>query len=235
MLSDDEQLPENSAAAPRVSVPKWPFFVVDAILVLAALAVWSSSGGLSTSQLFFCLGSVGLGAIIFAVPYALENFSPASWKIMADDSTGSDSDHSTTEDGNKWDRQARAAAEAVEHAVRANAALESSARRFDARFAPLVEVQQNLVAVAAELREAAAGRETAANGGAMAVQREFERLRKEQAEKFKTTEEKIAALGDTLAVLAGHLKTLSARPGPTAQAPVQARAQAPAPVRVEEV
>jgi len=235
MLSDDEQLPENSAAAPRVSVPKWPFFVVDAILVLAALAVWSSSGGLSTSQLFFCLGSVGLGAIIFAVPYALENFSPASWNIMADDSTGSDSDHSTTEDGNKWERQARAAAEAVEHAVRANAALESSARRFDARFAPLVEVQQNLVAVAAELREAAAGRETAANGGAMAVQREFERLRKEQAEKFKTTEEKIAALGDTLAVLAGHLKTLSARPGPTAQAPVQARAQAPAPVRVEEV
>jgi len=157
---------------------------------------------------------------------------------MANDSAKTKSPNADATIGNEWHRQAQAAAEAVEHAVRANAALESSARRFDARFAPLAEVQQSLTAVATELREVAKTRESAVAGETQAVQREFDRLRKEQAEKFKITEEKIAALGETLTVLAGYLKTLTARPGPMSESavetPVRVRAKATVPARVEE-
>jgi len=228
---------ENTSADAGRSIAKWPFILADAVLVLVALAISSSSAALSTGQLLFCLGSVGLGAIFFATPFVLEKFPLATWGFAAGNSSEAESGHSATDAPGEWGRQARAAAEAVEHAVRANAALESSARRFDARFAPLVEVHQGLTAVVAELREAATARSTAAAGEAQAVQREFDRLRKEQAEKFKLTEEKIAVLGETLAVLAGHLKTLSAQPGPvatTAETPVRVRAKATVPTRVEE-
>jgi len=234
MLSDDLQPMEDTAAVPRRSLPKWPFLLADAVLVIAALAIWGMSDGLNSGQLFFCLGSVGLGAIIFVTPYVLEKYSPAAWNFMANDSTESRTGQLNVEEGNDWRRQARAAAEAVEHAVRANAALESSARRFDARFAPLVEVQQSLVAVAAELREAAAGRETAAAGETLVIQREFERLRREQAEKFKTAEEKITALGEALAVLTGQLKNLPAPQSPATESAPRVRARSTAPARIEE-
>jgi len=215
MLSADDESLENISAAPRHSVPKWPFLLGDAVLVIAALAVWFSSDGLSTTGLFFCLGSVVMGALIFVTPYALESFPPASWRIFAGDSAGSDPDGLSADGAGEWRRQARAAAEAVEHAARANAALESSARRFDSRFAPLVEVHQSLTAVVAEMREAATARAATTASETLALQREFERLRKEQAEKFKAAEEKIAALSETLAVLAAQPKLPIARHVPT--------------------
>jgi hypothetical protein len=152
--------------------------------------------------------------------------------------------NSTSGSEGEWRRQAQAAAEAVEHAARANAALENSARRFDARFAPMVEVHKDLEAAVAELREATATRASALAGEAQATTREFERLRKDQAEKFKTTETKITALEDTLGLIAAHLRTLSAPVAPTpvtvVEAPTKvrvreaARVEVPAPAPVEE-
>jgi hypothetical protein len=243
MLSADEPQPENVSPANRPSLPKWPFVIGDAILVFAALAVWASTDKLGTAQLLFCLGSIGLGAVIFVFPYVFENISSGSGNFLMGDSPSADVAGGMIAGENEWRRQARAAAEAVEHAARANAALESSARRFDARFAPLVEIHQSLTAVVAELREAAAARATASAGETLAIQREFERLRKEQAEKFKATEEKVAALGETLALLAGHLKSLPPRPAPLAtsiEAPARlhdsstVRIQKPSAVRAEE-
>jgi len=144
---------------------------------------------------------------------------------------------SATDNRSTWQQQAQMAAEAVENAVRANAALESCARRIDGRIAPLVEVQQQLATVAAELRELAMAREKSVAGENQSVQREFERLRKEQAEKFKATEERIGALGDTLAILSGQLKTLSVRsnsvPDQTAS-PARTQNKAATLVNVEE-
>ncbi len=217
LYADDQQL-ENVSTAPRRFVPKWPFLLGDVLLVVAALAVSSSAVALTTTQVLFCLGAVGLGAVIFVLPYVLESIPAGSGSFFASDPAESESAGSIPAAESEWRRQARAAAEAVEHAARANAALESSARRFDARFAPLVEVHQSLTAVVADLREATATRTSAVAGESLAIQREFERLRKEQAEKFKATEEKIAVLGETLAVLSGHLKTLSTRPAPSPRA-----------------
>jgi hypothetical protein len=224
MLSDDDHQPQNVSTSSNRTVPKWPFLLGDVVLVIVALAISSSSGGLSTLQLFFCLGSVSLGAIIFVTPYVLENFPAAAGSIFANDV---DQAGSAPSGESEWRRQARAAAEAVEHAARANAALEGSARRFDARFAPLAEVHQSLTAVVAELREATAIRASASAAEAQSVQREFERLRKEQAEKFKTAEEKIAELNEAIAILAGHIKTLSARATPADNSgPASARSPA---------
>jgi len=169
MLSDDVPLRDDTMAASGRFVPKWPFLLGDAFLVCAALVVWSTPDGLSFDQLLFCLGSVALGTVVFAAPYVLEKYPLSSWKGTPTNSKESNFGDSPAESASGWHRQARAAAEAVEHAVRANAALESSARRIDARFAPLVEVQQSLVAVAAELRAIAAERATAAEGETLAV------------------------------------------------------------------
>jgi hypothetical protein len=236
MPSDDDAQFENTPASTRPPVPKLPFLLADAALVGTALMISSATDGLSTLQLFFCLGLVVFGAIIFATPYVLERFPAINWNFFAGNDSTSGQSGTAANAESEWQRQARAAAEAIEHAVRANAALESSARRFDARFAPLVEVQQGLAVVLAELREAAAARTSEAEGGALAVQREFERMRKEQAEKFKVTEEKIAALGETLTIFAVHLKAISTRPGlvaEQAEAP-RPRAKASAPIVKEE-
>ncbi len=204
------------------------------MLVLVALALFATAGTLSEAQMLFCLGSVALGGVLLATPYALEAFPPAAWGIFSGTTRAGAGGAGSSPDG-ELRRQTRAAAEAVEHAARANAALEASARRIDARFAPLMEIQKNLEAVAAELREAVTARQTAAAGEAQALQKDFDRLRKEQAEKFKTTETKIIALEETLTVIASHLKTLAAKPEPAAAAaPARSRRPetAPEPVAV---
>ncbi|HVU39210.1 MAG TPA: hypothetical protein VHC95_12825 [Opitutales bacterium] len=226
--------PDSSASEPSSSVrpliPKWPFIVGDAMLVLVALALFATAGTLSEAQMLFCLGSVALGGVLLATPYALEAFPPAAWGIFSGTTRAGAGGAGSSPDG-ELRRQTRAAAEAVEHAARANAALEASARRIDARFAPLMEIQKNLEAVAAELREAVTARQTAAAGEAQALQKDFDRLRKEQAEKFKTTETKIIALEETLTVIASHLKILAAKPEPAAAA-APARSRRPEPVAV---
>jgi len=239
LTAPDSNSSEPSSSA-RPAIAKWPFILGDIVLVLVALAMSSTAGTLSEMQMLFCLGAVGLGGILLATPFALEAFPPATWQIFS----GHSRSRASTPDGlteGELRRQARAAAEAVEHAARANAALETSARRFDARFAPLVEVQKSLEAVAAELREAATVRQSVAGNEAQAVQREFDRLRKEQAEKFKTAEAKIIALEETLGVIVSHLKTIAARPASTAiaadapapTASARKPAKPPAPVAVE--
>lgn len=237
--------PDSSRSEPpspaRPSIPKWPFILADAVLVLVALAMSSTAGAFGETQMLFCLGAVSLGGVLLVTPFALEAFPPMTWSLFSGRSSarGSGPDGLTE---TELRRQARAAAEAVEHAARANAALETSARRFDARFAPLAEVQKGLEAAVAELREATATRQTAAAGEAQAIQKEFDRLRKDQAEKFKAAETKITALEEALAVVSSHLKTLAERPAvalPSATAPVAAAAPArvrhkqPAPVAVE--
>ncbi len=225
MLSVDDSHP---VPATRLAVPKWPFFVADATLLAVALGVWMTGGAVGVLPQLFCLGSVALGAVIMVTPFALEAFPPGSWRILAGGGAGGGS--AVGAEG-EWRRQAQAAAEAVEHAARANAALENSARRFDARFAPLMEVHKGLEAAVAELREATAARAAAVADEAQATTREFERLRKDQAEKFKTTESKITALEDTLGLLAAHIRPLSA---PSPSAPV-ASVPVSAPARVREV
>jgi len=237
MLSDHDPNLSAASSVHRPSIPKWPFVLGNIVLVLVALAVWTTALTLTIGQMMFCLGAVALGAVMSIIPFALEALPlgrPRSFSNGAPagetPATGGESD---------WRRQSRAATEAVEHAARANAALENSARRFDARFAPLVEIHKNLEAVAAELREAAAARQTAVAGEAQAMQREFERLRKEQAEKFKTAETKIAAMEETLGRIAAHWQTLAQRPAPAPlpvaeAAPAKIRSRQPAPVRVEE-
>jgi len=234
-IADDHRF-ENTAPANRPAIAQWPFIVGDVILVASALTMWATAGTLSVAQMFFCLGAVGLGAGLFAIPYVLDYF-PAAAKLFTMGNAGADDSAPLPPEEGDLRRQIRAATEAVEHAARANAALESSARRFDARFAPLVEIHKNLETVVNELREAAASRAAITVDEAKATTREFDRLRKEQAEKFKTTEEKIAALSDTLAVLAANVKALSIRPAPVtagAESPVRTRAKVSAPVRVEE-
>jgi hypothetical protein len=242
----DSSASESSSPA-RPSIPKWPFIIADAVLILVALALSSTATVLSEMQMVFCLGAVGLGGILLVTPFALEVFPPMNWSIFS----GRASARGAGPDGlteSELRRQARAAAEAVEHAARANAALETSARRFDARFAPLAEVQKGLEAAVAELREATTARQAATGAEAQAVQREFDRLRKDHAEKFKATEMKITALEETLAVIASHLKTLAERPAVVASAasapvaaparprhkPAPVAAESPAPVPVEE-
>jgi hypothetical protein len=225
MLSLDDSRP---APATRLAVPKWPFMVADATLLAVALGVWMTGGAAGALPQLFCLGAVALGAVIMVTPFALEAFPPGSWRMLAGGGAGGGA---VSGSEGEWRRQAQAAAEAVEHAARANAALENSARRFDARFAPLVEVHQGLAAAVAELREATAARAAAVAGEAQATTREFERLRKDQAEKFKTTEAKITPLEDTLGLIAAHIRTRSTPPVPASAGP----APAPAPARVREV
>ncbi len=228
----------ETASVARPSVPKWPFMLADAVLVLVALALSSTAGPFGEVQMLFCLGAVGLGGVLLVTPFALEAFPPMTWSLFAKrtPARGAGPDGLTE---SELRRQARAAAEAVEHAARANAALETSARRFDTRFAPLAEVQKALEAAVAELRETTATRLAAVGSEAQATQKEFDRLRKEQAEKFKAAEGKIIALEETLAVIAGHLKTLAERPAavaepaPVSASPVRARHKQPAHAVVE--
>jgi len=237
MSIDDDHRLETPAPSTRPAIPRWPFIVGDVLLVASALIMWATAGALGAAQMFFCLGAVALGAALFAVPYALEYFPSAAALWSSSPPAGGDETASSPPAEGELRRQIRAATEAVEHAARANAALESSARRFDARFAPLVEIHKNLETIVNDLREAAAARAAVTADEAKASTREFDRLRKEQAEKFKTTEEKIAALSDTLAVLAANVKALSPRPANVpagAEAPARVRAKAPTPVRVEE-
>lgn len=232
MSSAPDSPASETASTTRPSIPKWPFIAGDVMLVLVALAMSTTAGTLSETQMLFCLGAVALGGVLLATPYALEAFPPAAWGIFSGTSRAGSSGAGPSPDGDLR-RQTRAAAEAVEHAARANAALEASARRIDARFAPLMEIQKNLEAVAAELREAVTTRQTAAAGEAQAMQKDFDRLRKEQAEKFKATETKIIALEETLAVIASHLQALVAKPEPVAAtAPARSRHKEPAPAPV---
>jgi hypothetical protein len=228
MLSAHAQRP--AAATPvRLTIPKWPFVLADATLLVVALGLWSAGGANRALPELFCLASVALGAVLIATPFALEAFPPGSWRMLAGISGGDDAAPGAE---GEWRRQANVAAEADEHAARANAALENSARRFDARFAPLVEIQQSLATAVTELREVTAARAATAAGEAQATTREFERLRREQAEKFKTTEAKITALEDTLGLIAAHIRTLAAPPAPVASAPspIKTRVRDSAPV-----
>jgi len=228
MLSAHDQNPATSTGSARPPIPKWPFVVADATLLAVALSLWAGGGFTSVMPEIFCLGSVALGAILITVPFALEAFPPGSWRRLA----GGGGPSTSGAEG-EWRRQAALAAEAVEHAARANAALESSARRFDTRFAPLVEIHKGLEAAVADLREATAARATAAAGEAQATTREFERLRKDQAEKFKMADAKITALEDTLGLIAAHIRTLSVPTAPVAGAETPAKARVREAARVE--
>ncbi len=234
MLSVFDQNSSSSAPSTRPSVPKWPFITGNIVLVLVAVAIWTTAVTLTVGQMMFCLGAVALGAIFSITPFAIEAWPFRPGRSAPGNETAGELPAAGGE--NDWRRQSRAAAEAVEHAARANAALENSARRFDARFAPLVEIHKNLEAVVTDLREAATNRQTAAAAEAQSAQRELERLRKDQAEKFKSAEIKIAVLEETLGRLAAHVQTLADRPAPVAVAspqPERIRIRQPAPVRAE--
>ncbi|HTB62661.1 MAG TPA: hypothetical protein VK737_03650 [Opitutales bacterium] len=230
MLTVSTPNPAAPSTRPSLTIPKWPFVLADLTLISIALALWATSGGLVGLPAVFCLGSVALGAVLLATPFALEAFPPETWRILnGSQKTG----NSLNEAEAEWRRQARAATEAVEHAARANAALENSARRIDIRFAPLVEIHKNLEAVAAEFREAVTNRATASDAEAQAVSREMDRLRRDQAEKFKTTESKIAAMEDMLGIIVAHLKTSAPKAAPVEVPAKAARVREHVPVRVE--
>jgi len=234
MISAHDQTLAAAAPATRSSVPKWPFITGNIALVLVAIAVWTTAATLTAGQMMFCLGAVAFGAVLSITPFAIEALLFGPGRMVPGGSPAGDSPASGGE--SDWRRQSRAAAEAVEHAARANAALENSARRFDARFAPLVEIHQNLETVVAELREAGANRQAVVAGEAQATLRELERLRKEQAEKFRAAEIKIAAIEETLSRLASHLQMLATQPAPVAAVapqPERIRARQPAAAHVE--
>jgi len=208
----------------------------DVVLVAAALAVWATQSPLSTTEILCCFAALVVGLGLFVWPFAMEAFPQTQWLRLGSRAIlPHENGPSVTISESDLNRQVRAATEAVEHAARANAALEGSARRFDARFAPLIEIHKNLEAVTADLREAASAQLTATANDGQATQREFERLRKEQAEKFKSADGKLTALAEALGVLTTHLKTLAERPVSAPKASVEPlpRAQMAAP-RPEE-
>ena len=146
MLSVDDSHP---VPATRLAVPKLPF-VADATLLAVALGVWMTGGAVGAAPVVLPrLGRARRGD--HGDAFRARSFSPGQLAILAGGGAGGGS--AVGAEG-EWRRQAQAAAEAVEHAARANAALENSARRFlDDRFAPLMEVHKGLEAAVAELRE----------------------------------------------------------------------------------
>jgi hypothetical protein len=208
-MQPTESFLDDSSAPARPSLPKWPFILGDAVLVSAALAVWASQAQLSALELLFCLGAVALGAILFAAPFALEYLAQVKQQQgEAAPLPGLDATRLAAIEADMR-RQVRAAMEALEQAARANSALEGSARRFETRLAPLVEIQKNLETAAAKINEAAAH---PSSREPLPLPREFERLRQEQMENFKSSDAKLMALAQSLAALATRVESLSAPP-----------------------
>lgn len=55
------------------SLPKWPFLLSDAVLVMVALlVVFRGGGSLNTWQVLFCVFAVVVGALLFVAPYVYE-------------------------------------------------------------------------------------------------------------------------------------------------------------------
>lgn len=54
-------------------LPKWPFYIGDALLVAIALLVaWRGDGPLTALQMFWVVGAVALGACLFVLPFIVE-------------------------------------------------------------------------------------------------------------------------------------------------------------------
>ncbi|MEW6303578.1 MAG: hypothetical protein AB1705_08915 [Verrucomicrobiota bacterium] len=86
-LFDTPQEPaaEDAALMPAVELdlPKWPFFMADAVLLAAtALLVWHTPKPIQPSLLFFCLLAVVAGALVALTPYYLD-YRAASRRIEA--------------------------------------------------------------------------------------------------------------------------------------------------------
>lgn len=59
--------------APDLKLPKWPFLLVDALLLgLAWFVAWHAPHPISRTEAILCIISVGLGAVLGALPFVLE-------------------------------------------------------------------------------------------------------------------------------------------------------------------
>ncbi len=55
------------------TLPKWPFYVGDVLLVgIALLLAFRGGGALDAAQMFWVIGAVGLGAVLFVLPFIIE-------------------------------------------------------------------------------------------------------------------------------------------------------------------
>jgi len=68
-------MPSDSFPAPKHQIPKWPFWLGDALLVAIGIALFFKQGAPMTPWAIGCIvAAIGLGAIIACAPYAIEHW-----------------------------------------------------------------------------------------------------------------------------------------------------------------
>ncbi|MGA2052767.1 MAG: hypothetical protein ABSH19_05585 [Opitutales bacterium] len=150
--AQDPAVPETTPASP--SVAKWPFILGDLVLLAAALGLWATQAPLSPLQTLLTLGALGLGAILFVMPFVMEFMTGVQLRALELEQARAEDFQRLSALDAETRKQARTAIEAQEHAARATAALENLARKFDARLAPLEAVQKSLEASATGFQDA---------------------------------------------------------------------------------
>jgi hypothetical protein len=156
MFSDEDSSAPATPSTSGMSMPKWPFLLGDLVLVAAALALWATQAPLSPLQTLVALGALGLGAVLFIIPFVMDFTTRAQLRgLELEQARAEDYQRLSALDA-EMRKQARTAAESQEHAARATAALENLARKLDARLAPLEAVQKSLESASAGFQEAIA-------------------------------------------------------------------------------
>lgn len=68
-------MPSDSFPAPKRSIPKWPFWLGDVLLVGVGLAIFLKQGApMSPWAITGIVLAIGLGAVLACAPYALEHW-----------------------------------------------------------------------------------------------------------------------------------------------------------------
>jgi hypothetical protein len=202
---------ESAPALP--TVPKWPFILGDVLLLGAALGLWATQSPLSPLQTFLVLGAVGLGAVLFVMPFVMEYMTRTQLRgLELEQARAEDFQRLSALDA-ETRKQARVAIEAQEHAARATAALENVARKFDAHLAPLEVVQKSFEAASAGFQEAVSIQTTL-------EQEDLER-RQGQLEKLSVSVTALAATLKKLDALADQPPAV-ASPDPSATTTLEA-------------
>jgi len=153
--AEDSSAPATPSTA-GISMPKWPFLLGDLVLVAAALALWATQAPLTSLQTLVALGALGLGAVLFVIPFVMDFTTRAQLRSLELEQARAEDYQRLSALDAEMRKQARTAAESQEHAARATAALDNLARKLDARLAPLEAVQKSLESASAGFQEAIA-------------------------------------------------------------------------------
>jgi hypothetical protein len=155
MFSAQDSVTNSETAPVSPTVPKWPFIFGDLVLLAAALGLWATQAPLSSLQTLLTLCALGLGAVLFVLPFIMEFTTAAQLRSLELEQARAEDFQRLSALDAETRKQARVAIEAQEHAARAAAALENLARKLEARLAPLEAVQKGLETAVAQLPETA--------------------------------------------------------------------------------